>query len=266
VVKWRRDENIYTDTITTVSTTYIDTSGNEALRGSIGLGGMVTVGEVSEGKPAELGGLQTQDVILSVDDTPVLSFSHMASLINKKVKEPVEITWKRGDEIITNSLTTYMDTVTYRNGDTVEVGLIGITERAFYKKLGFFSAIRGGFNQSVYYVRMVYEFVWGLIVQEVSPKDMGGPLFIGQLAGATAKAGLDILFEFLAMLSINLAVLNLLPLPIFDGSHIVYLLWEKIKGDPPSMKFRIVVQQIGLAFMLFLIIFVLYNDINRLLS
>ncbi|MFH2036975.1 MAG: RIP metalloprotease RseP [Candidatus Zixiibacteriota bacterium] len=266
VVKWRRGDQIFNDTIITTASTYTDTSGNEVEYGSLGLGEMVIVGEVSSGKPAELGGLRSHDIILAVDSTPILSFAHMASLINKKVGEPVEISWKRGDEILSNSMTTYIDTAIYKNGDTVEIGLIGITERAYYNKLNFFTAIKSGFNQSIYYVRMVYEFVWGLIVREVPATQIGGPIFISQLAGATARAGLDILLEFLAMLSINLAVLNLLPLPIFDGSHIVYLIWEKIKGSPPSMKFRLVVQQIGIAFMLILIVFVVYNDVMRLLS
>jgi regulator of sigma E protease len=244
----------------------VNAAGDSIEIGSIGIGEAVLIGSVEPGKPAEQAGLRKDDIILAVDDVPIKSFGHMASIINTKIEEPVKLTWQRGTEIISRTLTTYKDTAFYKNGDTVLVGMIGISNRSYYTKLNIFTAIGAGFSQSIYYVRMVYEFVWGLISREISAKEIGGPIFISQLAGATARAGIDILLEFLAMLSINLAVLNLLPIPIFDGSHIVFLFWEKLKGAPPSIKTRVAAQQIGLAFLLFLLVFVAFNDIKRVIG
>ncbi len=111
---------------------------------------------------------------------------------------------------------------------------------------------------------MVFSFVLGLITRTVDLSDVGGPIFIGQLAGDTAKAGFDVLLEFLALLSVNLAVLNILPIPVFDGGHLIFLIIEKIKGSPLSLKTRMMAQQVGIAFILILVVFVFYNDINRI--
>ncbi|MCP4706848.1 MAG: RIP metalloprotease RseP, partial [candidate division Zixibacteria bacterium] len=83
------------------------------------------------------------------------------------------------------------------------------------------------------------------------------------IAGATARAGFDILLEFMALLSVNLAVLNILPIPVFDGGHLMFLIAEKLKGSPLSMKIRMVAQQVGLVFILLLIVLITYNDITR---
>jgi len=83
------------------------------------------------------------------------------------------------------------------------------------------------------------------------------------LAGKTAKSGFGVLLEFMALLSVNLAVLNILPIPVLDGGHMVFLGIEKLKGSPVSIKARLIAQQVGLAFMLILIVFVTFNDITR---
>ncbi|HDL04369.1 MAG TPA: RIP metalloprotease RseP, partial [candidate division Zixibacteria bacterium] len=97
----------------------------------------------------------------------------------------------------------------------------------------------------------------------IDASGIGGPIFISQLAGKTAKSGFGVLLEFMALLSVNLAVLNILPIPVLDGGHMVFLGIEKLKGSPVSIKARLIAQQVGLAFMLILIVFVTFNDITR---
>ncbi|MEW5994139.1 MAG: site-2 protease family protein, partial [Candidatus Zixiibacteriota bacterium] len=104
-----------------------------------------------------------------------------------------------------------------------------------------------------------------LITGEVSPRMIGGAVFIAQQSGKEARRGASNLFFFMALLSVSLAVLNVLPIPILDGGHLVFLAIEKIRGSPLSMKVRAVAQQIGLALLLTLIVFVTYNDILRLI-
>jgi len=102
-----------------------------------------------------------------------------------------------------------------------------------------------------------------VVTGKASAKMIGGPLFIAQQSGKEAERGASSLFFFMALLSVNLAVLNVLPIPILDGGHLVFLLVERIKGTPVSIRARTIAQQIGLVLLLTLIIFVTYNDIIR---
>jgi regulator of sigma E protease len=223
----------------------------------------VYIGQVTAGSPAEAAGLQSGDMILSVDGVEVKNFYEMSSIVSKKVEQPVAFTWKRNGELMSATITTMREKAVSTKGDTIEVGKVGVGSHAVFEKLNVFDAFIGGFKQSITYVGMVFDFVWGLITRTIAPSEIGGPIIIGKLAGATARAGFDILLEFLALLSINLAVLNILPVPLFDGGHLVFLLIEKIKGSPLSLKTRMVIQQIGMAFLLILMIFVTFNDITR---
>ena len=97
-------------------------------------------------------------------------------------------------------------------------------------------------------------------------KTLGGPIFIAQAAGQTAQQGISALLFFTALLSVNLAILNLLPIPVLDGGHLLFLAIEKIRRRPLSVKQRTVMQQVGMGFLLVLILFITYNDIFRLLG
>ncbi len=253
------------DTLVAERDYVINIEGDSIEVGTIGVGNLVVVGEVTPGRPAEEAGIQPGDIIISVDGTPVKSFNHMAGIIYKKPEQPVEVAWRRGDQIFSKTLMTYRDNMVYSSGDTVEIGLIGVGSQPVYERINVFSAVTAGFDRSFLYVRLVSEFVWKLIIREAKPSEIGGPIFIGKWAGSTAQAGIDVLLEFLALLSVNLAVLNVLPIPILDGGHIVFLVAEKIKGSPPSIKARVIAQQIGIAFMIILVIFVTFNDIMRLI-
>jgi regulator of sigma E protease len=223
----------------------------------------VHVGLVASGSPAEKAGLKVGDVIVSIDGVEIKNFQEMADLIYKKVEQPVEIGWIRDSIRMTATVVTYKDFAVDSNGDSMAVGKIGVGNMPVFERQGFIKALGAGIRQSVFYVEKVFEFVAGLITRSVKPSEIGGPLLIGQIAGATARAGFDILMEFLALLSVNLAVLNILPIPLLDGGHLVFLLIEKLKGSPVSVKTRLVVQQIGIAFLLILVIFVTINDIGR---
>jgi len=105
-----------------------------------------------------------------------------------------------------------------------------------------------------------------LVSGEASMNEMGGPIMIAQLAGETAKAGWIPLLTFMGMLSVNLAFINIIPIPGLDGGHIFILLIEAIIRKPLSLKAKMVVQQIGMAFLLLLMVTVIFNDVGRLLN
>ena len=105
-----------------------------------------------------------------------------------------------------------------------------------------------------------------VITGDISTDTIGGPIMIAQMAGDQAKQGVENLIWFIALISINLAVINLLPIPVLDGGHLLFFLIEAVKGSPVSMKVREVAQQVGLLLLILLMILVLYNDVTRLFS
>ncbi len=224
----------------------------------------VFIEAVSPESPAEAAGIRAGDYIISVDGIPVTSFVEMAEIIQNKVEEPLEIGWLRDETRFSKTMTTKKQYAISSDGDTTaSYGIIGVTSARVYESIGLIPSIWEGVYQTGYYTAKSIEFRGGFFSGKSKASDVGGPIFIAQIAGATARAGIDILIEFMALLSVNLAVLNILPIPVFDGGHIMFLMAEKIKGAPISLKVRLIFQQIGVAFLLFLVIFITFNDITR---
>jgi regulator of sigma E protease len=103
-----------------------------------------------------------------------------------------------------------------------------------------------------------------IIVGQISTKNLSGPITIAKVAGASAKAGIAYYLGFIALLSVSLGVFNLLPIPVLDGGHLMYYLIEVVKGSPVSEKIQVVGYQVGLAFVMGLMVLALYNDVMRL--
>ncbi len=221
------------------------------------------IGDVMPDGPAEAAGLLPDDYIVNIDGVEINSTAEMIAEIKDKIEQPLFISWMRSDKLMSDTIVTFRDIGVTREGDTVEVGKIGITTGRAYEKLGLFTSIGAGFNKSVDYTVATFQFIGGFFSGKSNAGDVGGPIFIAKIAGATARAGFDILLEFMALLSVNLAVLNILPIPVFDGGHLMFLIAEKLKGSPLSMKIRMVAQQVGLVFILLLIVLITYNDITR---
>jgi regulator of sigma E protease len=119
------------------------------------------------------------------------------------------------------------------------------------------------FRWTLEVTKQILLFIKGLITGKVSAKMVGGPIFIAQVAGQSARQGFSALLSFMALLSVNLALLNVLPIPILDGGHLMILLVETAKKKSLSAKQRLVIQQLGLALIVFLIMFVIFNDVTR---
>jgi regulator of sigma E protease len=103
-----------------------------------------------------------------------------------------------------------------------------------------------------------------LLTGGISIDTVGGPIMIAQMAGDQAKAGISSLLQFIAVISVNLAVINLLPIPVLDGGHLLFFLIEAVKGRPVNLKVREISQQVGMVILIMLMILVFYNDITRL--
>jgi len=131
-------------------------------------------------------------------------------------------------------------------------------------RMGLFDGIQYGFVRSWEMTVLTLGVFGKMVTSAISPDNLGGPIAIAQLAGKTADMGLVYFVSFLALISVNLGVLNLLPVPILDGGLLVYLGLEKLRGKPLSSRFLEMTQMVGLALIITLMVFAFYNDLSRL--
>jgi regulator of sigma E protease len=224
----------------------------------------VIVGSVSKGYPAEKIGLKSGDQIVSIDHQKVGTFPEMAGIVNAKPGQIVDVTWKRGDDIYSSPVVTKIDTAKTAAGADSLVGRIGIGPGFITEPMGLFASLGAGFTQTIDICGAMFKFLGGLLSGQVSIKLVSGPVGIAKMAGEFAREGFNMLMGFMAVLSVNLAILNVLPVPILDGGHLLFLLIEKLRGRPLSIRQRAIAQQVGLGLLVLLIVTVTYNDILRL--
>ena len=225
----------------------------------------IIVGTVQSDAPADKAGLKEDDIIVAFNGQAVSNFDSLRIRINSKVKEEVEISWlSSGTDTITAAITTKEQLLPRADGGFDTVGIIGFTQKPIsYERPSLVSAMAEGFIVTHVIVRETFKFIKQLVTGQASTKMIGGPLFIAQQSGKEASKGAANLFFFMALLSVNLAILNVMPIPILDGGHLVFLAIEKLKGSPLSIKVRGIAQQVGMVLLFSLIIFVTYNDILR---
>lgn len=225
------------------------------------------IGNVSADGPAEKAGIVDGDQIIAINGDPVSGFASMRDKINSVVAGPIDLEWIHQGDTLNATVETVIGEIPNMEGGIDSVGIIGIEEKPIgFKKYSFGEAVGQGFHDTHQIVYVTAKFVKQLVFGEVSTKMLGGPLFIAQQSGKVARRGFLYLLSFMALLSVNLAVLNVLPIPVLDGGHLVFLLIEAVKRSPLSMKARMVSQQIGMVVLLALIVFVTYNDILRLVG
>ncbi len=230
-------------------------------REGLGLGYYTTteVGAVMPGMPATEIGLQPGDVITSVNGVPVTMWWEMSREISSQPGVEISLTWQRNGEEMTEWIIPASQTF---NGATV--GRIGIDLASKRNPISFFKAVRRSATETINLSTAIFGFVKGIVIGEQSSKNLAGPVGIFQLVGQSAERGFSFLLWFMAMLSINLGVLNLLPIPMLDGGHLTILTIEGIIRRDLSARHKAWLQQAGFAFLLFLIIYVTFNDIGRI--
>jgi regulator of sigma E protease len=219
----------------------------------------VVLGEPIENEAAAAAGIQKGDRIVAVDGQPVLGFGDLVNAVVERPGERVYISVIRDGR-----LDRFDVVIGEREVDGKITGFLGV--RALLDELGPLQAIPNAINdtwsQTMFTVRMLARMVTG----DVSIKNVSGPINIAQFAGDSAQRGLRYFLGFLAMISISLGVLNLLPVPVLDGGQIVYQSVEWIKGSPLSERAQIIGQQFGILALILLMSFAFYNDIARILG
>jgi regulator of sigma E protease len=225
-----------------------------------------SIGAVMDGSPAYAAGLKAGDLIVAIDNSPIGAWDDMTKIINDSKGKQLSVVIRRDAGEFTLTVTPKQSATQNIFGEDIKRYMIGITfsGETYPKPLNPLQALGESLVQTYRIIELMVVIISKLITADISPDTIGGPLMIAKMAGDQAKAGIGHLIWFIALISINLAIINLLPIPVLDGGHLLFFLLEAIKGRPVSIKVREVAQQIGLFILLLLIILVFYNDISKL--
>ncbi len=215
--------------------------------------------------PAEIAGMLPGDRIKKIDDNDIQTWEELTTIVKAKPDAEIKLVIER-DGTIMNKLVTSTTSIIPTKGGMDTVGVLGIYPELIYTSITLNEAVSIGWSRTIGSFVMIIESLRMLGSGEASVKDFGGPIMIAQLAGQTAEAGFVPFLTFMALLSVNLAFLNILPIPGLDGGHIFIHLVEFAIRKPLTLKTRIVIQQIGMAFLLLLMVTIIFQDITRLFN
>lgn len=226
------------------------------------------IGNVSEGTPAYMAGLQKNDLIESINGVPVDTWEEMAKLVAACNGKTLLIQLRRADSTLLVKITPELKITKNLFGEDIERYLLGITSsgKIFQRPLSLGQAAIESVAQTWKISKLTILSLVKMLQGTISAKDnLGGPIQIAQMAGDFYNKGAPNFLSFIAFLSITLAILNFLPIPVLDGGHIFFFIIEAAIGRPVNIKFREISQQIGIAILLILMIFAFYNDIMRII-
>lgn len=226
------------------------------------------IGSLVDG-PAKTAGLQPGDQIIRIDDHKVTTWVDMAKLIQNSPGKELKLTYLRNKVLKTTEI---VPKPSNQNGKTI--GLIGITPKQpeipadMVRRLQYspLPGLKEAVSQTWTMSEMTLQILVKMVTREVSTKNISGPITIADYAGQAASIGLSEFIVFLAAISISLGVLNLLPIPVLDGGHLMYYVVEAIKGSPVSELARMRGQQIGFVILIMFMVLAFYNDIIRKIS
>jgi regulator of sigma E protease len=209
-------------------------------------------------------GLRSNDRIVAIDGQPIAAWHQAVERFRNSPGKPVKVDVQRGAERLSLTLTPAPEEET-ANGRKRMVGKIGAMELPTlqYRKMGIAAAVTHGWHQTVAMVELLVTTLRDLVTGKLSPRNLGGLLSIGEASGQSAEQGAWSFLSFLALLSVNLAVLNLLPIPILDGGHLMFLLVEAVRGRPLSVEARIRLSHVGLIIVVGLMLWANGNDVVR---
>jgi regulator of sigma E protease len=225
------------------------------------------VGGLLDGYGAKEAGLQVGDKIIAVDGKKVAFFDDIQKVIHsKKGASLVELTVDRNGQQCSMPVKIKEKAVDDQLGKKRNVGLIGITpaDEIVTVKHGLFESLILAIKKTLSLTAMTYKAFWRMATGNLSMREsVTGPLGIFYITSQAAHLGPIALFHLIAVLSISLAIFNLLPFPVLDGGHVLLLIIEKIRGKVLSAKTEHIITQIGISVLLLLVVFVTYNDILR---
>ena len=226
------------------------------------------VGGVNPGTPADRGGLEVGDRVLMAGGVPITTWDDFVDVVEASADIRIELSLERDGRSLTRFVTPEAtpeeDPVT---GETVTVGKVGIYNQPgelVYLDVSLIQAVRLGYAETVGITVLILDFLRDLFTGGVSPRSLGSIVTIGALSGQAAQAGVETFLRFMAFFSVNLAILNLLPIPVLDGGHLVFLGIEAVRGKALSLQQRLRWSQLGFLVIMGIMVWALSNDILRL--
>ena len=224
------------------------------------------VGQVLPNRPAAKAGIQEGDTVVAVNGQPVRQWYDLLEVLQASPGRNLKMEVARGGQRLTFDIEPYLDSIPGPDGKRRAVGRIGVAVGTGFisEPLSLGGAIVEGGRATLRASTQIVRTVRGLFTGRISGSTVGGPILIGQLAGESARLGLDTFLAFMALISINLAILNLLPIPVLDGGQFLFLLAEAAIRRPLPMKLRERLTTVGLVLIVLLMGLAFSNDIRRL--
>jgi regulator of sigma E protease len=223
------------------------------------------IGSVQQGSAAEAAGMQAGDRIVSLDGQRIERFEDVQRIVRLDPGQPLAVVIHRGDQNISLSVTPKLSEVTDRFGNKHQYGLLGIVGQGVqYVRYNPFQALVRANTETVDIVGGTLQAVWQMIIGARSTDELGGPLRIAQMSGEVAQYGWSAIVPFMAVLSINLGLINLFPIPVLDGGHLLFYAAEALRGRPLGQRAQEYGFRFGLALVLTLMVFATWNDLVHL--
>lgn len=218
------------------------------------------IGEVSPNTPASNAGAKADDRVVSINGTPVENWIQMSDIVNASGGNELAVIVKRDNAEVPLKIKPKQDP---KSGKYI-LGVIKASNPDYYetRRYGLGEAVKEGFKENVLLIGMTFKVLKDLVTLKASYTELGGPVRIAQISAQAAKRGFGNFLFLLAFLSIQLGILNLLPIPVLDGGHVAFMLYESIARKPLSPKVRMVMQFAGMSLLLLLMVAVTVNDVR----
>jgi regulator of sigma E protease len=227
------------------------------------------VDAVQAGSAAEAAGFEPGDIVVSIDGNKIDSFSDIQRIVTVSSGEPLKIVIERDSHPVTLTATPQLKEIKDNFGNTHRLGVLGISRSMAAgdiktQKFGPLMAVVMGAQETWFVVDRTLSYIGGIFTGREAANELGGPIRIAQLSGQVASAGFVALIHLTAVLSVSIGLLNLFPIPLLDGGHLLFYGIEAVLGRPLSKRAQEVGFRIGLAIVVMLMIFATFNDILRL--
>ena len=225
-----------------------------------------TIGDTISGDPADQAGLKPGDTVVALEGQPIVSWDDLAEKIHQRAGQPTRLEVKRGGQALPITVTPKKGKIPGPDGKETEVGLVGIRPGGTSLMIRS-NPLTATWEGVVWAGDVTAKTAIGLYKwasRQIPSNSIGGPIQIATMAGEQAKQGISSLALFTAVISVNLFLLNLLPVPMLDGGHLLFFACEAVLGRPLSVRKREVAQQVGFALLMLLMVFAFYNDFKRI--
>lgn len=229
------------------------------------------VAEVQAGSAAQVAGIQAGDRFVAIDGIAVEIFDDVQRYVSVRPDVPITITMDRGGALIDLMLTPARTEITDNFGNKMEIGRIGVVTNNDsgnfrVREYGPLEAVGEGVAQSWYIVTRTVDYIGNIISGREKPDQLGGPIRVAKYSKDMSTLGLVALLQLAAVLSVSIGLLNLMPIPMLDGGHLVFYAYEAVRGHPPGETVQEWAYRLGLTLVLALMIFATWNDVTMLIG